>query len=109
MNNYVIFYETNSITGEITETKHYLTPEEIATYEMQEAQANKQKAKDLLAQTDWATISDVADPELSNPYLTNQAEFITFRNQVRRIAITPVAGNLTWPQTPVATWSKPAS
>ena len=30
---YVIFYNTNSITGEVTETKHYLTAEEKARYE----------------------------------------------------------------------------
>ena len=69
------------------------------------AEDNKNTAINLLTQTDWTTISDVADPALSNPYLTNQAEFITFRNQVRAIAINPVAGNLTWPSVPVATWS----
>lgn len=69
------------------------------------AEDNKQIAVNLLTQTDWTTIPDVADPALSNPYLTNQAEFITFRNQVRPIAINPTPGNLTWPQTPVATWS----
>lgn len=69
------------------------------------AEDNKNTAVNLLTQTDWTTIPDVADSALSNPYLTNQAEFITFRNEVRPIAINPVAGNLTWPQTPVATWS----
>jgi hypothetical protein len=69
------------------------------------AETNKETAVNLLTQTDWTTIPDVADPTLSNPYLTNQAEFITFRNQVRPIAINPVAGNLTWPSVPVATWS----
>lgn len=78
----------------------------IAEYTAQESQnLNKSKAISLLQQTDWTTIPDVADPALSNPYLTNQAEFITFRNQVRPIAINPVAGNLTWPTVPVATWS----
>lgn len=69
------------------------------------AEDNKATAVNLLSQTDWTTIPDVADPALSNPYLTNQAEFITFRNQVRPMAINPVAGNLTWPTVPVATWS----
>lgn len=67
---------------------------------------NKQIAVDLLTQTDWTTIPDVADPALSDPYLTNQAEFITFRNQVRAIAINPVAGNIDFPVTPTAKWSK---
>jgi hypothetical protein len=105
MENFITIANTDSITGEVTVVKQYLTPEEIAIYQAQEAQANKQKAKDLLAQTDWTTIPDVADPALSNPYLTNQAEFITYRNQVRPIAINPVAGNLTWPTQPTPSWS----
>jgi hypothetical protein len=69
------------------------------------AEDNKNTAVNLLTQTDWTTIPDVADPALSNPYLTNQAEFITFRNQVRAIAINPVAGNIDFPATPTAIWS----
>jgi hypothetical protein len=69
------------------------------------AEDNKNTAVNLLTQTDWTTIPDVADPALSNPYLTNQAEFITFRNQVRPIAINPTPGNLTWPTQPTPSWS----
>jgi hypothetical protein len=69
------------------------------------AEDNKNIAVNLLTQTDWTTIPDVADPALSNPYLTNQAEFITFRNEVRPIAINPIAGNLDWPTIPTAIWS----
>jgi len=69
------------------------------------AEDNKNTAVNLLSQTDWTTIPDVADPALSNPYLTNQAEFITFRNKVRPIAINPVAGNIDFPATPTAIWS----
>jgi hypothetical protein len=69
------------------------------------AEDNKNTAVNLLTQTDWTTIPDVADPALSNPYLTNQAEFITFRNQVRAIAINPVAGNINFPTTPTEIWS----
>ena len=69
------------------------------------AEENKNTAVNLLEQTDWTTIPDVADPALSNPYLTNQLEFIEFRNQVRPIAINPVAGNIYFPQVPIATWS----
>jgi len=69
------------------------------------AEDNKNTAVNLLTQTDWTTIPDVADPALSNPYLTNQAEFITYRNQVRAIAINPVAGNIDFPATPTAIWS----
>jgi len=66
---------------------------------------NKATAVNLLTKTDWTTIPDVVDPALSNPYLTNQAEFITFRNEVRPIAINPVAGNIDFPTTPTAIWS----
>jgi hypothetical protein len=68
------------------------------------AEENKKTAIDLLSQTDWTTISDVADSALSNPYLANQAEFITFRNEVRQIAINPIDGNLDWKSIPNAVW-----
>ena len=66
---------------------------------------NKTIAVNLLTQTDWTTIPDVADSKISNPYLTNQTEFIAFRNQVRPIAINPVAGNINFPTMPTAIWS----
>ena len=69
------------------------------------ADDNKQTAINLLSQTDWATIADVADPKISNPYLTNQQEFYDFRNIVRPIAINPVAGDINFPTMPTATWS----
>ena len=69
------------------------------------AEDNKNTAISLLSQTDWATIADVADPKISNPYLTNQQAFYDFRNQVRPIAINPVAGNIDFPTIPTATWS----
>jgi hypothetical protein len=104
MDNYVIFEETNAETGEVTETKHYLTPEEIATYQAQEAQANKQKAKDLLAQTDWTTIADVSDPARSNPYLANAADFVTYRNALRAIVFNPTY-DAVFPTMPTEVWS----
>jgi hypothetical protein len=69
------------------------------------ADENKQTAILLLQQTDWTTIFDVADPQLSNPYLVNQSEFITYRNFIRKIAINPVAGNIDWPTQPIEQWS----
>lgn len=58
------------------------------------ADENKTTAVALLQQTDWTTVADVADPALSNPYLSNQAEFIAWRSQVRAIAVNPVGGIL---------------
>lgn len=66
------------------------TPEEI------QAQ-NKQMASSLLLKTDWTTIPDVANPALSNPYLTNANEFAAYRSQIRAIAVNP-------PDTPIADW-----
>lgn len=69
------------------------------------AENNKQKASTLLYETDWATIADVADPSLSNPYLTNQSDFYAYRSALRQIAVNPIAGNLDWPTKPNEVWS----
>lgn len=70
------------------------------------ADNNKQKASQLLYETDWTTIADVADPTLSNPYLTNQADFFAYRSSLRKISVYPISGNLNWPTKPNAQWSK---
>ena len=64
----------------------------------------KNKASTILTQTDWTTIPDVADPLKSNPYLTNQNEFVEFRNVIRNIAINPTL-DAVFPQTPNEVWS----
>ena len=64
----------------------------------------KQTASELLYETDWTTIPDVADPTKSNPYLVNTAEFVTYRNAVRQYAVNPVQ-NPVWPTKPTAQWS----
>lgn len=69
------------------------------------AEQNKTTAIRRLADTDWAMTNDIANPEVSNPYLTNQAEFGEYRNTVRQFVINPVAGILTWPAVPTAQWS----
>ena len=63
----------------------------------------KATASELLYQTDWTTIPDVANP-VNNPYLTNQAEFIAYRNTVREYAVNPVVSPV-WPTLPTAQWS----
>lgn len=69
------------------------------------ADMNKLTASDLLYETDWTTIPDVADPTKSNPYLVNTQDFVDYRNAVRQYAINPVAGNINWPTKPTAVWS----
>lgn len=67
------------------------------------AEENKATASALLSATDWTTIADVADP-INSPYLANQAEFISYRNLVRQIAVYPTAGDLVWPVKPNEVW-----
>lgn len=70
------------------------------------ADQNKATATSLLSATDWTTIADVGNPNLSNPYLANQGEFITYRNTVRQYAIYPVEGTIDWPTAPTENWQK---
>lgn len=69
------------------------------------AEQNKQTAMINLQNTDWTTIPDVGDPTKSNPYLSNVQDFVTYRNAVRQYAITPVAGNISWPIKPTEIWT----
>jgi hypothetical protein len=69
------------------------------------AEENKQTAIGLLQETDWTTIPDVADPTISNPYLTNQQAYFDYRNIVRGYTINLVAGNIDWPTQPKPIWS----
>lgn len=80
-----------------------LTPEEIQ--EMHDAQAaqNQQTASNLLYKTDWTTIPDITS-QLNDPYLTNQDEFLIYRNAIRKIAVNPT-WDAVFPEQPVAKWS----
>ena len=74
------------------------TPEEI------QAQ-NKTTATQLLQETDWTATVDISNPEISNPYLVNQNEFLSYRSQVRSIAITPPDTPAIFPEMPKEIWS----
>jgi hypothetical protein len=65
-------------------------------------------ASQLLTATDWTSIADVANPAVSNPYLTNQADFLAYRSQVRQIGVYPVA-NPVWPTQPTPVWANSTS
>jgi hypothetical protein len=62
------------------------------------------QAKVILTATDWTSISDVGNSQMSNPYLLNQSEFIAYRSQVRALAVNPVADPV-WPVMPTEQWS----
>ena len=88
-----------------TKTVVNMTPEQITSRNNRLKADNKNIAVQLLQQTDWTSIPDVADPLQSNPYLTNQAEFITYRNQLRGLAVNPPAVAV-FPTIPVEIWSE---
>jgi hypothetical protein len=69
------------------------------------AQDNKNIAMEKLANTDWVNQPDVINPN-NTPHLLNQAEFISYRNTIRAIAVNPPAGNLNWATEPAAQWSQ---
>jgi hypothetical protein len=64
----------------------------------------KKKARDLLYATDWSTIPDVSNPNVSNPYLVNQSEFAAYRSTIRNYAVNPVI-DPEWPTPPTEQWS----
>ena len=110
INAYLLVNNLGSITERIT----VIEPDVILTWDplfgrepflqqLDEAFAASPKAKamEILAATDWVTMADVTT---GTHKLTNQAEFITYRNTVRGLAVNPVA-NPTFPTVPTAQWS----
>lgn len=81
-----------------------LNAEQIAYNENQAKQTNKNQASTMLSDTDWTTIPDVANPQLSNPYLTNASEFASWRSQIRAIAVNPPVVVDIWPPKPDEVW-----
>ncbi len=82
------------------------TPEEKKAIEDQMAKdSNKQRAEMLLQETDWTATVDINNPQYSNPYLTNQSEFLSYRSQVRQIAVNPPVTVEVWPVKPSEVWS----
>jgi len=75
-------------------------------WEGQQIQAQTStQAQTLLSATDWTAIASVADPAVSTPHLTNQAEFLSYRSAVRAIGVNPPTTPATFPTVPTATWS----
>lgn len=83
-----------------------MTAEQKAQYDQQVQAQNKQQATQLLTNTDWTSIPSVGDAAQSNPYLVNQAAFLSYRSQVRAIAVNPPTTPVTnWPTLPAEQWS----
>lgn len=68
------------------------------------AELNKIIARSKLEVTDWTTIPDVTNPEISNPYLGNKEEFIAYRNIIRQYAVNPIDGDIDFPEAPTPQW-----
>ena len=75
-----------------------------STEETQAKNTCKATAQGILQQTDWTSIADVGDPTKSNPYLVNQAAFISYRSTVRNLAVNPVVDPV-FPTAPTEEWS----
>jgi hypothetical protein len=69
------------------------------------AKENKVTAENKSMATNWAVVPDVADPAYP-PYLTNQAEFLSYRAWLRGFIVNPQAGVIDWPIEPTAQWSE---
>ena len=67
------------------------------------ADENATKAKQLLIDTDWVELPSVSDP-VNDPYLSNIADFEEYRLWLRRVAVSPIAGDLPWPIKPIEDW-----
>ena len=100
--NYVTLVWNSTVVAKPTQE---VLDAEIVTLDQQAPYAAcKQEASRKLYLTDWTTIADVADPTKSDPYLTNQAAFVSYRSNVRKLAVNPEV-NPVWPVEPTATWS----
>ena len=76
------------------------TPEEI----LEDLWPTKEAGIKELNETDWTALPSVGDPEQSNPYLVNQAEFIAWRSVVRNMVVNTQPGDIIPPR-PVEVWS----
>lgn len=92
---------TKGNAGEYGQIAEYVEPPVVPP----SAIANKNKAIQLLNESDWTATSTIADPAVSNPYLTNQAEFLFYRSALREIAVNPQEGFITFPTKPNEQWS----
>jgi len=80
-----------------------MTPEEQEAYDNSLKAQNKTQATSMLAATDWVDVPAVSDTSLF-PHLTNKADFDTYRQALRVIAVTPPVVVDPWPTKPDENW-----
>lgn len=78
-------------------TKEELDSQWNEVLSIKEKQECKDKAKQLLADSDWSTLSDVQSQ------LLNYQDFVNYRSQLRDLVINPVE-NPVFPSEPEARW-----
>lgn len=67
------------------------------------AEQNKNRAVDLLQQSDWVEYPSVRNTQ-NTPHLVNLDEFDQYRLTLRAIAISPTEGDIDWPVIPEEVW-----
>lgn len=78
-------------------TKEAWEAEKARLIAYQPKQDCKDKAKQLLSQSDWSTLPDV------QTQLSNYQDFVNYRSQLRNLVINPVE-NPVFPSEPEARW-----
>ena len=101
--NQILYWNAAALGAQPTQAQ--LEQGEIFFTEQTIKNTNSEQAKWLLSATDWTAIASVANPQDSQPYLTNQAAFLSYRSTVRDIAVNPPAVPATFPTVPKPTWS----
>jgi len=103
-------YSTNPLDRteywEDTEGTLTLEQAQAASTSNASGQYNKEKAKALLLLSDWTELPSVTDSSLDPLHLTNLAEFITYRNTLRAIAVTKPTGTVAFPVYPLRVWAQ---
>lgn len=67
------------------------------------AEENAATAVNKLVDTDWVENPSVRNPD-NDPYLFNATDFDEYRIWLRRVAVSPIAGDLAWPVKPTEEW-----
>lgn len=88
--------------NEVSLDQAVIAKEIVILEEQNKISSCKKTASELLYETDWTTIPDVANSE-NSPYLKNQAEFIAWRSQIRALAVNPVVDPV-FPPKPTEIW-----
>jgi hypothetical protein len=103
---YILYPQVVVIRGDIAYDAegNVVEYDSVAVQEEADKLSCADQAKAILTATDWTSIADVGNADMSNPYLVNQAEFIAYRSTVRNYAVNPVVDPV-WPTQPTEQWS----